>query len=301
MKLRTLNELNKGFTEIRRGVWIKHPSIFEDCYLEELTEKFSKLAIKRGLPTEAQSIENAKKSGEWSEQDQKDYDSLSSYLVRLQENYDKVLETQKPYLVEDIELNKKKVAGLAARRAKAVGKTAESFANKMAGERYIMSLFYSSPDESKRIWTDEDIEFAEESEVDQAFTDFHQFRDRFSEEEIKTLACSNYCQNLYMMAKGDLFGKGVLVMTNLQQRFSLYLENYKNIIRSITGKVQDSILEDWKELDKWAKSSEKAREELEKKWGGFQTSNKFNYENIRKAAVRDGEAQNSEATKELLK
>lgn len=299
MNLLLLNDIRLGRTRVDSGFWIKHPSIDEECHLEELTAKFLVLATKRKIPREKDAIALAEQRGEWTSVEERDLESSEAYLSRLKESYEKVMSEQKKYLQEDLDTYGLKIYNLSNKKKKAIGKTAEAWASKLAYERYILNLFYKDSHLKEPVWNSEDIEFVEDEVLEDVYFDFSSYRAKTEEDKLKDLACTGFCQNLYSVAGGatNFLGKKLLDMTCLQQNFCFFLENYKNIRSGITGKVPQSVLSDWRELDKWAYSSERGREEMEKNWSGPKGNSKINFENIKKASM----SQNKEAeAKNLL-
>lgn len=301
MNLQLLSELKQGATKIN-DFWVKHPTIEDEAQLEVFNLKFLALAQKRKIPLEAESIINANKNGLWTESNERDLNSSLAYLSRLRKSYDKIIEPLKKDLEADLNSIYLKVINLKERKAAAIGKTAEDWASKISNERYVLGLFFKDKDFTERAWEEEDAEFLESDDINSIFKDFNNYRDKVNDDPLKSLACSHFCQNLYCISGNSFsfFGKSIINMTCLQQRFCLFMENYKNIISSISGKVPDNIICDWKELDKWSKSSESGREDLEKDWSGFNKGGaKINYENIKKASLVEGDGK-TKAIQDLL-
>jgi hypothetical protein len=304
MKISLLNDIRKGKSKIG-DFWIKHPNLSDEALLEDLYEKFFELSKSRKVKTEKEALEAAKKVGSWNEYLESEIARLHSFSSRLQETLDKTafIKGQKESLEKDIEKNRIKIRELEAKKFAAIGKTAESWANKMSSERYIFSLFFKDSDLKERRWPESEIEYLEDSEVSLAFNEFISFRERFSEESLKSLAVSPFCQNLYECADSafTFYGKSSLELTQYQQKLFLYLKNYNNIIGCLSGKVSNEKLTDWVELEKWAKSSEKAREQIENSWSKNKDSG-LSHEAIKNAAKRDNSTRlkNANNMKNLL-
>lgn len=303
MELSILNQLKDGKSQSFE-YWIKHPDLEDEARLEFLNGKYLSLAVKRKIPLEKEAISLANKLGSWTETNQRDYDSSRAYHSRIKENYEKVIEAHKKHYKEDLDSIALKIQGLEQKKRVAIGKTAEEWATKMSTERYIFSLFYKDKNLTSRAWDDEESEMLEQKEVDRIFVSFFEYRNKFRDDKLKEMACSGFCQNLYCVAGNPLllFGRSMLELTCAQQRFIILLENYKNIISNISGKIPDSTLTDWQQLDKWAKSTERGRDELEKKWstGPGASDNKINFENIRKASMVEGDHAEKKAAMNLL-
>jgi hypothetical protein len=302
MDLLVFNDIKNGSSK-SGDFWIKHALLSDEVRFEELNLKYLNYAVKKKALLEVDAISLANKNKTWTEADQNDLNSNISFVKRLQENYEKIIEAQKKYIYDDLVKEIAKVEQLKARRAHAIGKTAEEWAKKISTERYILSLFFKDQLLTVRAWDDNEIEFLDQETVDGCFLDFFDYRKRVNDESLKELACSCFCQNLYGVAGNPFlfFGKSVADLTSNQQRFLLLMEYYKNIITNISGKVPSHVYSDWKELDKWAASGEKSREELENKWTKFNgQGDKINFENIKKASMAQGEGKENKAIIELL-
>ena len=302
MNLVLLNEIKLGYSK-SSSFFIKHPGIADEAYSEELNTKYLELAIRRKIPRESEAIILAQKAKTWTVENERTLQSSSAYLIRLQESYDKIIESQKKYLEEDLIEISIKVRDLKFKKSLALGKTAEIWADKMSNERYILSLFYKDSNLNQRAFSEEDIEHLEQKDVDNCFTMFYDYRSRFIEPELKSLACSGFCQNLFSVAGNCflLFVKNALDLTCFQQRFIMMLENYKNIISGVIGKISDDKLSNWEELDKWAKSDAQGREEMENSWGNHgQSNDKISFANIQKASMVKGEGSEMKVALELL-
>jgi len=301
MNLQLLHELQQGKSECG-NFWIKHPYISDEAYLERLNSKFLNIAVKRKIPLEKEAIIIAQKAGTWTEDDEKSLESSTVYSLRLKENYDKIIEVQKKYIEEDLNKSLIEVAKLRQKKNFAISRTAEDWANKLASERYSLSLFFKDIDLKTRAWEDDEMEMLENKDVDFFMMSFFEHRKSFSFESLKALACSGFCQNLYSTA-GDpflFFGKSILEITCFQQRFMSFLGYYKSIIEQISGKVSNEMLSDWEQLEKWAKATETGREEFERNSKSFKGDNKINFDNIRKASMVKGEGEERKAVLELL-
>lgn len=284
MKLSLLNDLKNG-TSIIEGVRFRHPTLQDDVLLEELQDKFLALAIKRGLPPFDEAVKIANKNGLWTEPNERELTSFKGYLSNLQESYDKITPNQKSYFEEELFAAKTKFSKLLEKKNVAIGKTAEDWANKLSYERYVLKLVINSSGDP--FWNGEDHEFLNDEDVAFYLSCFFKLKEIFSEENIKELACSGYCQNLaYLQGKSNFFDKPLFDLTLFQQRFCLFVNYYNDIIKNIQGKVSDEFLSNWKELERWVKYSEKEREQLEKSWGG--KNKDLNFENIRRAAIQEG-------------
>jgi hypothetical protein len=303
-KISLLNEIKLGKSKFCDSL-IKHPTLSDEAFLENLYEKFFELSKKRKVKTEKEALEFAKKAGSWNESLESEIVKLNSFCSRLQETLDKTafIGSQKEALEKDIVKNKEKIRALESRRFSAIGKTAESWANKMSSERYIFSLFFKDQNLAEQKWSDSEVEYIEEGGVSAAFSNFISFREAFSDENLKTLAVSPFCQNLYECCDDafSFYGKSILDLTQYQQKLFLYLKNYNNIIGMLSGKVSQDKLSDWRELEKWAKSSEKAREQIEGSWSKNKSSD-LSRDAIRAAAKKDNSTRLKNATnmKELL-
>lgn len=287
MDLKLLNNLKLGRTPVDK-VWVKHHTLEDETRLISLTEFFLNLSKKRKVKTEAEAAEAAAKAGTWTPQDERTLSDTITYLNGMQESYAKVIESQKKYLKEELDKTEERIRNLKVKKISAIGLTAEQVANKMANERFILSLFYKDEDLNLRCFSDDDIEYLEEEELIKYYNLFGEFKKLTEDKAIKKLAASAYAQNLYFISgKGSaFFNKGVLDLTVLQQHFLMYLQSYKHIISNLVGKVSSENLNDYEFLEKWSSAGEKAREQIENKSSQRQAGGPT-FDSIRRAANKD--------------
>lgn len=299
LNLNSLNQIKKGKTFLK-GYWVKHPTIQDESLLEELHEKFLSLAIKRGVKTEEQALKFAKDNGTWTETLEAKLKRLRHTIGLMEANLLKsaFAEAQRKILQDDINKDWIQILELNEKKNTALGRTAENWAVKMSSERYVLSLFFRDENLIERSWSDVDVEYMEEQEIADIFDIFHDSRKPFDDDTLKSMAISPYCQNLFECCSNcnEFFGKTVMDLTYYQQRFFLYLKNFNSIITQVYGKVSNDILSDWKELEKWAKSSEKAREQLENLWGRSKNRD-VTMESLQKVATKGGTSRLEDAKK----
>lgn len=303
MNLPLLNNIRLGRTKVG-NLYVKHHTLEDEARLQLLTESFLALAKKRKVKTESEALASADKDGTWKVSDEAALKEAVMYCGRLQESYDKVIGPQKKYLEEDLLKQVEKVISMRQKRFVALGSTAEQVSSRMAQERFIVSLFYKDSDMSIRAVLPEEIEYISDTELEFYLEEYSKYRKESEDSAIKKLACSSYCQNLYFISGGpsNFFGKTVLELTVQQQNLLMNLENYKNIIQNLVGKVSPENLADHEFLDKWGASSEKGREHIENSNKPGANSNNTGYDSIRRAAQTEskGVEQHVQTMKSVL-
>src|SRR5690606_10300838 len=107
-KIATLNDIRKGYSEVT-SFYIKHQTIEDECYLQELQDKYMKLALKRGVKTEREKLDFAIKKGKWSEGQENLLNAERIYLANITKNFDSQPESLKKHVEKDIEKSLVKV------------------------------------------------------------------------------------------------------------------------------------------------------------------------------------------------
>jgi len=299
--LSKLNQIQKGKSPVR-AYWIRHPRIQDEAILEELYEKFLNLAISRKVKTNEQVLAEAKESGLWTDKLEGELAQQRAYLKKLQESFEKALTMQKNSIQESIEKSSKKIQELSQKKSAVLGKTAETWADKMSIEKYVVSLVFKDENLTELMWSEEEADYLDEDQMNFLYDLFIEFKQTFSEKDVKSLAVEPFCQNLFDCSSGciDFYGTHVLSLTYLQQRLYFHLKNYNTIIGMIGGKVSPETLSNWEKMDEWARASEKAREQLENMWTR-NTNNSVTMDSIKKSAEKKGSRlENAKNIKKLL-
>ena len=144
-----VGEIFDGYTEFEfenQTVYLKHFSIRDQRYIHQFYEKYKKLAVKKGIPTEDEMLVRLKKDGLWDEKDDVKIDNLEKQIENLRETQRHIfLPSQKESLQKQIEQATQELLHLKIRRKEVVGRTAEDFASTRSNEEFIRYIIYKDP------------------------------------------------------------------------------------------------------------------------------------------------------------
>ena len=232
-----VGEIFDGYTEFEfenQTVYLKHFSIRDQRYIHQFYEKYKKLAVKKGIPTEDEMLVRLKKDGLWDEKDDVKIDNLEKQIENLRETQRHIfLPSQKESLQKQIEQATQELLHLKIRRKEVVGRTAEDFASTRSNEEFIRYIIYKDPQLKEHFFTDE--EFANLNDIQiKALVDEHQkCGRRLNEEMIQTAVLRDFF-NMYISQTedvGQFYGKPIVQLSAYQLKLALYARVFFNIFQ----------------------------------------------------------------------
>lgn len=267
-----LKEITQGFSSyyVREELrYIKHQSTADLVDFDDVYQMYYDRARSKGLPNEKEIFEDLKKEGFWTGKDESELESQKLYFDSLVKNKKNVfLKSALEQINKQIEEAEKKYNELQNKKASLVTNSCEMYATNRANDFYIVNSFYKDKELTEPMFTQEEYEYMDGSEVSGLIKTYNNFHSRFSEENIQKLTLQGFYRIYYAFSEtaSDFFGQPILYLTNFQLNLIMYTRVFKNIFEQHDD-IPERIMDDPSALLDFANSSE-AREDMKKKFDG---------------------------------
>ena len=267
-----LKEISDGFSVYFIGeqrCFIKHQSNSDLVDFDDVYDAYFSMARKKGLPTEKEVFDNLKKEEIWSDEDDATIESQSFYVESLIKNKKNiVLKSALEQVNKQIKEAEKKLEELKNKKSSLSANSCESYALNRANDFYIVNSFYKDKSFKDPLYSTEEYEYAEVSEVTSLVSHYNNFHERFSEKSIQNLVLQDFYKIYYAFCETsrDFFGMPIMSLTNFQLNLIIYTRIFKNIFE-MNEDIPEKIKKDPEALLDFANSSE-AREEMKSKFSG---------------------------------
>lgn len=270
-------EISQGYSSYfvkSKRRFIKHQSLNDVVDFDDIYDMNLKKAIKRGLPTEEEILENLKSEGLWEDSDESELESQSFFVESLRKNKKNVyLKSGLEKINNQIKEAEEKLSELKLKKQNLMSNSANRYALNRANDYYIVNSFFKDDQLSEKLYSDHEFEYASTQEVSELIKTYNEFHQRFSENNIKHLAIQQFYKVYYSFSENllDFFGVPVVKLTNFQLNLILYTRIFKNIFDQFDKDLPDRLKEDPDGLLDFANSSEtreKMKKELSKNSAG---------------------------------
>lgn len=266
---RSYSEIIYGFSIYARStdtIYVKHFSPLDNLEVDFLyTESYNK-AKERGYPTEKDRLQQLKEDRLWTEGDENNLEGVKASIKSA------MLAKKKVFLKKDIEALNSQIKeeenlllNLISKRDILINATVEKFTRKNIDAYLIYKSFFKDIALTKLIYTQEDFNELDQSDLNNLFITYNTVMENFSDTNIRKIALSGFFQNAYSLCDSvyEFYGKPICYLTNLQIQLSAYGGYYKQILTS-EMKPPDEILSDPEKLEDWYTSRTNAEQMLDK-------------------------------------
>jgi len=261
-----------GYTKVNQDdktFFVKH--FHSNDYLDfTFKEKyFLEKAVKRGIPTEAESLKQAKDGGLWTDKDESFIDSQEYFVENLKKTKVNLnLKSERDAHQKVIDEEEQKLFLKKQEKVKILGSTAESYASKQMNDFFITSAFYSSPEFKQKLFSEDVFNEMSYSEIAYYIKINNSLNKVLNEDTIQRVVLEEFFfPFMYLCEKPtELFGKAAVDLTNNQLSILTYSRVFKNVLDN-NSDIPDKIRKDPDALLEYAKSSkskEKMKEHLDK-------------------------------------
>lgn len=268
--------LRKHFSEIVYGFsifhhdnskrFLKHFSTIDSLEIDFLySENYKKVAA-RGYPTEQERLTQLEKDRLWTQGDENNIEGLRAAIKNF------VLVKRKAFLKRDIESineqsaeQEKILKEMLIKRETLIGPTVEKFARKNVDAYLIFKSFYQDIELTQLVYSKEEFDDLDSSELDNLFAVYNEIMNNFSELNIRKIALSPFFQNAFALSDNiyQFYGKPICYLTNYQIQLAAYGGYYKAILSS-ENKPPDNVLNDPDKLEDWYSSKSNVEQMLDK-------------------------------------
>ena len=223
-----IGEAFDGYTESKidkKDVYLKHISIRDQRYLHKYYEKYKKLALDRGLETEADRVATVIKDDIWTEDDDSKIASLENEVEALKQTIKATfLPSQREVLQDDLKKRRVELTSLIIKRKEVIGKTAEDYASGRSGDQLLRCLLYKDDDLKNYLYSDDQFAELETWEIADIAKLQQDMSEKFSDSVIQQAVLRPFfsmylssCENI-----GQFYGKPVVDLTIYQLKVAVY-------------------------------------------------------------------------------
>lgn len=266
---RLLKEIVDGYSAYYVGDkkrYVKHQALSDVVDFELVYDLHYERARERGLPPEAEILEQLAKDEIWQKKDEIEIEKQQFYIESLQKNKKNLyLSSAISQINEQIEEGQKKLEEMLEEREGLISNSCEKYATNRANDFYMFSSFFRDKDLEEPIYSQDEFEHMEAKKVSELVGVYNGFHVKFKEENIQSLVLQDFYKIYYSFSEScsDFFGKPIIQLTNFQLNLIIYTRIFKNIFEQYED-IPDKIKKDPGALLDFANSSE-AREDIKKK------------------------------------
>ncbi len=232
-----VGEIFDGYTEFYfkgEPVYLKHFSIRDQRYIHKYYNRYKNLAINKGISTEEQALNNLKKDGLWSNDDDDKISFCELELDSLRDNLlNAYLPSQKKSLQETLDEKQKELNILKIKRKEVIGTTAEDFASSRSNEEFIRYILFKDQDLKKHLFTEEEFGELDDKDIAYLVKQNSNCSSRLSEEFIQESVLRDFF-NMYLSQTEDVssfYGKPIIHLSVYQLKLALYARVFYNIFQ----------------------------------------------------------------------
>ena len=211
-----VGEIFDGYTEFYfkgEPVYLKHFSIRDQRYIHKYYNRYKNLAINKGISTEEQALNNLKKDGLWSNDDDDKISFCELELDSLRDNLlNAYLPSQKKSLQETLDEKQKELNILKIKRKEVIGTTAEDFASSRSNEEFIRYILFKDQDLKKHLFTEEEFGELDDKDITSLVKQNSNCSSRLGEELIQESVLRDFF-NMYLSQTEDVssfYGKPII-------------------------------------------------------------------------------------------
>jgi len=267
----------KIFRDIVRGystaiieedfVFIKHMTPHDQVELEEVEQKYFKIAEKRGVPTEKDMMDFLIQEGEWSDSKDKEIEKKKMFLESLKTARNKmVLKSAIDKQSELIQKEQNALNELETHKASLIGNTCEKYAKDRMNDFYMIKSFYKDKDLKEILFSEEVYDQLEDRDIKKYIFNYNEIFSGFTEESIQYTILEEFYSPYLSFAEDSMqfYGKPFCALTYNQIRLIVYTRVIKNIFDT-NENIPESIRKDPAKLLEFGSSSKEERDKAKDK------------------------------------
>jgi len=255
--------IRKAYSEIVAGytvskykgeyIFVKHFSPIDLLEFDYKYELALSEAIKRGIPTEEESLKLLCRDGLWGKDKEEEIKNTKEMITILDSNKRKHFAPKEiASFNQQIKDNEKYLIKLLTERAYKIGGTAETFARKRVDTDQVFHSFFKDAELKELLFKSKDIDELDNEDTQGILRLYERALESISHKMVRLAALSNDFQAIYSMAENiyEFYGKPVSKLTKSQVDLARYGTFYKNILSDEVKPPQEVInepddLEDW--------------------------------------------------------
>mgnify|MGYP003660179360 CR=1 FL=1 len=245
-------DILRGFSKVDSpsygSFYIKHLDTYDSEEIDEKGEEYKNHAIKQGLPSTDEKLEQLKEDGSWTEKEDRKLQDLQSMVINLRVTKSKfVLKSDTDSLQKQIDSSEKEVRGLLLEKANLIGYTSDVYSSKKINEFYVINTSYKDKELKKPLFSADEFEELQEKDITLLIKYFNDTSERAGEENIKRIAlCGFFLNNFYLCEDNPYtyYGKPVVNLTYNQGELFSYGRYFKSILSEMKNKPHPEVMDD---------------------------------------------------------
>ena len=235
--------------------------------LEEVEQKYFKIAEKRGVPTEKDMMDFLIQEGEWSDSKDKEIEKKKMFLESLKTARNKmVLKSAIDKQSELIQKEQNALNELETHKASLIGNTCEKYAKDRMNDFYMIKSFYKDKDLKEILFSEEVYDELEDRDIKKYIFNYNEIFSGFTEESIQYTILEEFYSPYLSFAEDSMqfYGKPFCALTYNQIRLIVYTRVIKNIFDT-NENIPESIRKDPAKLLEFGSSSKEERDKAKDK------------------------------------
>lgn len=243
-------------------VYIKHFSTHDQVEYNQVYQKHLSSAIKKGVPTERESLDFQIEEGFWNKDDDLFIERQTEYIANLV-NSKKALYLKSSIDAhnETVKAEREKLNQKLKEKEEIIGHTAERFASSRANDFYILNSFFKDKDLSDTIFKGNEVVDLDAESMSKYIMSYNNISEKFSEKNIKLLILQDFFYIYFPFCEDPVsfFGKPIVQLTDNQLKTIVYTRIFKNIFERYDN-IPEKIRKDPDALLDFGNASDSARE-----------------------------------------
>lgn len=230
-----LSEIIQGYSErVFRDspVFIKHFGQDEKTFYYRKYQEFFDKAVKAGLKTEEQALDQAISDEMWSKKDEAEIAEMEKFIETMRVTKKNLFkEREITQINKQIEEEREKLNKKISSRGESLGKTAEEYAESRSNSYFIQKCLFKDIELKQFYFTPEEFEDLGYQDLTQYTIFFNSCMNDFREENIQKIALADFFNQYYLVSDYpmEFFGKPMSKLTDLQTRLIVYTKIFKGI------------------------------------------------------------------------
>ena len=267
---RIFRDVVRGYSSAslnERLIYIKHLTPHDQVELEEIQEKYHNIALRKGVPTEADMLEYLKEEDQWTEKDEKILEEKEMFVESLMTARNKmVLKKQMEAQSALIEKEQKALDEKKIEKMGLVGNTCEKYAKDRINDFYMIKSFFEDSKLNKPLFSEEEFDEIEGGELTDIISLYNEIFVGFSEENIQYTILDDFYSPYLGFCEDSMqfFGAPFCQLTYNQIRLIVYSRVFKNIFDQ-NQNIPEQIKKDPKKLLDYGSISKEERDRVREK------------------------------------
>lgn len=259
-------DISKGFSESTYNnvkIFIKHFNIYDQEYIDECAEKISKRYQKSGLKTEQEILEEAEKSGDWTEKNESEIQGKKNFLKTLSNTKKNlIIPSQVQQIENKIKQVEEELKKASVKKQLLLKDSCEAFTERKISDVTIAQSIFKESKLEEKFFSQEEFDDLEREEIYQLVKIYNDSFSQLSIDTIKKLALTGIFSNYFSICENNpyqLFDRKPMELSFFQLNLLNYGQVFKSIFKNIPN-IPDEIKNDPDKLLDFAESgNEKAQ------------------------------------------